>query len=84
MNRQEIFQKLKAVMTPYIGDTSAFSGIHEGSDLINDLKINSAHIVDIVLDLESEFDIMIDDESINGMVTVGGSIDVVAGKMQVT
>lgn len=83
MNRESILSKLKDLIQPYVGDNDAFTSMNEKSDLINDLKINSAHIVDIVLDIESEFDIMIDDESINEMITVGSSIDVVETKLAV-
>ena len=74
---------MKTLIKPYVGDVTAFASMNEASDLINDLKINSAHIVDIVLDIESEFDIMIDDDAINDMVTVGASIDVVESKLAV-
>ena len=83
MSRESILSKLKELIQPYVGDNDAFTSMNEKSDLINDLKINSAHIVDIVLDIESEFDIMIDDESINDMITVGSSIDVVETKLAV-
>ena len=83
MNRESILGKMKELVQPYVGDNGAFEGMNESSDLVNDLKINSAHIVDIVLDIESEFDIMIDDQSINEMVTVGSSIDVIEAKLAV-
>jgi len=83
MSRESILETMKTLIKPYVGDVTAFSSMSEGSDLINDLKINSAHIVDIVLDIESEFDIMIDDDAINDMVTVGASIDVVESKLAV-
>lgn len=77
MSREEILAKLKDIIKPYVGDESHFADLNEGSDLINDLKINSAHVVDIVLDIETEFDIVIDDESINQMDTIASSIDVI-------
>ena len=83
MNRDSILAKMKELVQPYVGDNAAFENMDENSDLVNDLKINSAHIVDIVLDIESEFDIMIDDQSINEMVTVGASIDVIESKLAV-
>ena len=83
MSRESILETMKTLIKPYVGDVTAFGSMDESSDLINDLKINSAHIVDIVLDIESEFDIMIDDDAINDMVTVGASIDVVESKLAV-
>jgi acyl carrier protein len=77
MSREEILAKLKEIIKPYVGDESLFATLTESSDLINDLKINSAHVVDIVLDIETEFDVVVDDESINKMTTISSSIDVV-------
>jgi len=77
MSREEILAKLKTIVKPFVTDESLFEGLTENSDLINDLKINSAHVVDIVLDIETEFDIVVDDESINKMTTIGSSIDVI-------
>lgn len=77
MSREEILAKLKEIIKPYVGDAGQFESLNENSDLINDLKINSAHVVDIVLDIETEFDIVIDDESINKMDTIASSIDVI-------
>ncbi len=81
MNREEIVEKLKEIIKPFIGDGVDFEGLTEASDLINDLKINSAHVVDIVLDVETEFDIVIDDDSINNMTTIGSSVDVIMKMM---
>ena len=40
----------------------AFANITPNTDLLQDLKINSAHLVDIILDTEDAFDIEISDE----------------------
>lgn len=77
MSREEILEKLRTIIKPYVSDESLYANLTEESDLINDLKINSAHVVDIVLDIETEFDVVVDDESINKMTTISSSIDVV-------
>ena len=41
----------------------AFDNLTEQTDFLNDLKINSANLVDVVLDIETTFDIIIDNES---------------------
>ncbi len=81
MSREELLTKIKELIKPYVGDEAAFASLTEQSDLINDLKINSAHVVDIVLDIESEFDVMIDDEAINEMTTVASALDLVESKL---
>ena len=57
MNREELISKLKVIVKPYVQDEEAFNNLTEDTDFINDLKINSANLVDVVLDVEDEFDI---------------------------
>ena len=63
MTRKELITSLKKIIKPYSQNQQAFENISEGTDFINDLKINSANLVDIILDVEDEFGIEIDNES---------------------
>ena len=63
MTRKELITTLKKIVKPYVQDQEAFTNLSEESDFINDLKINSANLVDVILDVEDEFDIEIDNES---------------------
>ena len=42
---------------------------------------NSANLIDIILDLEDEFDIEIDDESMENMLSVKSAIDIIENKL---
>lgn len=81
MEREQIKKELLTIINPYIDEKELTSEISEQSDLINDLKINSAHLVDIVLDIEDKFDIMIEDDLIGKMDTVGDSLDIISDKL---
>lgn len=81
MQEQEITEKLKGLIETYVEDKSAFANISPATHLIDDLKINSAHLVDIILDAEEAFDIEIDDESAEKMLTVQAAVDIVAQKL---
>ena len=74
--------KLKGIVKPYIQDQDAFDNLNEETDFINDLKVNSANLVDIVLDVEDEFDIEIDNESMEQMLNVKKAIEIIQTKMQ--
>lgn len=77
MQRQEIIEKLKTIITPYVQQKEALENVSEETDLMRDLKINSQHLVDIILDAEDAFDISIDDDSAEKMLTVGAAVDIV-------
>ena len=81
MTRQEILSELKNVVSPYIMNKELLAEINENTDLIKDLKINSANLVDIIIDAEAKYDIEIDYDSADKMVNVGTCIDVIAEKI---
>ena len=81
MSRKEILSELKKVLTPYTENKQMLEGIDEQTDLIKDLKINSANLVDIIIDAESQYQIEIDFDSAEKMFTVGNCIDVIAEKV---
>lgn len=80
MTQESVKTDLLEIIKPYLPEEIGIGEVSEEKHLINDLKINSAHIVDIVLDIEDKFDIMIDDDVIGEMNTVKDSIDVVLKK----
>ena len=81
MDRREILEELKKVLAPYMENKEMLAGITEQTDLINDLKINSANLVDIIIDAEAKYNIEIDMDSSEKMIDVKSCIDVIAEKM---
>lgn len=81
MTRKELITSLKKIIKPYSQNQQAFKNISEGTDFINDLKINSANLVDIILDVEDEFGIEIDNESMERMLSVKSAIDIIETKL---
>ncbi|MDO3640825.1 MAG: acyl carrier protein [Mucilaginibacter sp.] len=81
MTRTEILNELKKVISPYTVNKDQLANIDEQTDLIKDLKINSANLVDIIIDAEAKYDIEIDYDSADKMVNVGTCIDVISEKM---
>ena len=81
MTKKELITSLQKIIKPYVQDQEAFKNLSEETDLINDLKINSANLVDIILDVEDKFDIEIDNESMEKMLSVKAAIDIIATKL---
>lgn len=81
MNREDAIQKLKYIVKPYVKDEAALEKINENTDFINDLNINSANLVDVVLDVEEVFDIEIDAESMEKMRDVKSALAVIEEKI---
>jgi len=81
MNREEAILKLKTIVKPYVKNQEAFDDLSEDTDFIKDLKINSANLVDIVLDVEEAFDIVIDNESMEKMLDVKTALAIIESKL---
>ncbi|WP_018617770.1 acyl carrier protein [Spirosoma luteum] len=79
--KDELITALKTIVKPYVQDEQAFEHVTEATDFIRDLKINSANLVDIALDVEEAYDIEIDNESMEKMLTVGTAIDIIQEKL---
>jgi acyl carrier protein len=64
-----------------VQDQNAFENLTESTDFINDLKINSANLVDIILDVEEIFNIEIDNQSMEKMLNLKATIEVIEAKL---
>ncbi|WP_232324743.1 acyl carrier protein [Pedobacter cryoconitis] len=81
MDREVIISAIKEVAAPYTQDKEALDQLSETTSFITDLKINSANLVDIVLDLEEKFGIEIDNDSMAKMLDVKSTLDVIEAKL---
>lgn len=82
MEREEIIERIKSIIKPFTNETEAFDNFSESTDFINDLKINSANLVDIVLDIEDAFQVIIDDQSMEKMLDVKSAIAIIESKLK--
>ncbi|MEO7523255.1 MAG: phosphopantetheine-binding protein [Ferruginibacter sp.] len=81
MHEENLINRLKTIVSPYAQNKEALDSINEETDFINDLKINSANLVDVILDVEEEFDIVIDNDAMEKMLTVKASMAVIETKL---
>lgn len=82
MNKQERIAAIKRIVEPYVQEKAALEHLNEDTDFLKDLNINSAHLVDIILDVEDEFDIEIEDEAMEKMLTVGAALAIIEEKVK--
>lgn len=81
MDKETLITQLKDIVKPYAKNQEALATIDENTDFINDLKINSANLVDVVLDVEEKFNIVIDNESMERMLNVKAAIEIIETKL---
>ena len=75
-------EQIKEIVKPYAKNTEALASLNASTDFINDLKINSANLVDVVLDVEEKYDIVIQNEEMERMLNVQAAMDIVTTKLR--
>jgi len=81
MQRKEVFEKVVKILTPHVKNQAALAQVSDSTHILDDLKVNSARLVDVVLAFEDEFDIEIPDEDVDSVNTVGDCVRLVAEKL---
>ncbi|KVV15682.1 acyl carrier protein [Flavobacterium sp. TMP13] len=81
MNKEDLIAKLKVIIKPYTTNIEAYDNLTEDTDFINDLNINSANLVDIILDIEEAFDVVIDNTDMEQMLDVKRSVAIIETKL---
>ncbi|WP_432670805.1 phosphopantetheine-binding protein [Flavobacterium sp. SM2513] len=70
-------ETLKAIIKPYVPNPTNLENLTPETDFIKDLAINSANLVDIILDIEEQFDITIDNDGMEKMMTVKAALAII-------
>ena len=81
MTRDEIFAKVVEIVRPYVKNEEALANVRDDTDILQDLKVNSARLVDVILNFEDEFDIEVEDEDADAVKTVGDAVSLIEGKL---
>jgi acyl carrier protein len=81
MTRDEIFAKVVEIVRPYVKNEEALANVRDETDILQDLKVNSARLVDVILNFEDEFDIEVEDEDADAVNTVGDAVSLIEGKL---
>ena len=81
MNQDEVFNKIVTILSKYSKADIADENITMETSILDDLKINSARLVDIILDFEDEFEIEVDDDDADAVATVNDGVKLIMGKL---
>ncbi len=81
METTEIQERVVKILTPYVKDQEALASVSPTTNLLEDLKVNSARLVDVVLAFEDEFDIEIADEDVDTVNTIGDCVTLIGQKL---
>ena len=77
MTKEERYQKLKEIVKIYLPEDVSVDSISTASHFINELNINSANLVDIILDVEDTFAITLENDDMDKMQTVENALEII-------
>lgn len=83
MSTEHRVKEIIAQHLSYIGNQRQADNLKAEQHLANDLGADSLDHVELLIEMEDEFDIVISDEEASGLNTVGDFVAVVASKAKV-
>ena len=78
MDRNAIFAKVKEFILNQLPVDAA--KVTEDARMIDDLGADSANLMMLIMDLETEFDMQVEDEALGSIKTVGDIVDYIQKK----
>ena len=77
MEQQEVFTKVVAILKPFVKAPEALATVSMETSVLKDLKVNSARLVDVVLEIEDQFGIAVSDAQADSVKTVGDAVNLI-------
>jgi acyl carrier protein len=77
MDQKEVFDQVIAILKPFAKNQAALASVTNESSIQKDLKVNSARLVDVILELEERFGIQVKDEDADKVRTVGDAVSLI-------
>lgn len=81
MDQGEVQERVVKILTPWVKNEKALETVSADTNILEDLKVNSARLVDVVIAFEDEFGIEIDDEDVDSVNTVGDAVTLISSKL---
>ena len=81
MDRDKIYERVVELVRPLSKNRTAVENISEDTSILEDLQVNSARLVDLILAFEDEFNIEVDDDAADSVKTIGDAVDMVAKQL---
>ncbi|MEE3330431.1 MAG: phosphopantetheine-binding protein [Myxococcota bacterium] len=81
MEQAEVMERVVKILTPWTKNEAALANVAMETSILDDLKVNSARLVDVVIAFEDDFDIEIADEDVDLVNTVGDAVNLITAKL---
>ena len=80
MNAEQIMKRIIDILRGYVNDAELLDEATFQTQILRDLRVNSARIVDIIIKCEDIFKISIDDDEADQIATIGDIVSLIQEK----
>ena len=81
MENAQILERVMKILEPYVKEPAVLASASQSTHILDELQVNSARLVDVILAFEDEFDIEIADDDIDDVATIGDCVRLIAAKV---
>ena len=81
MDEQSIFSKMLDILKTYTKDPSLLDKATMDTHILNDLKVNSARLVDVIIKCEDVFGVTVEDDEADKIGTIGDAVNIIKSKL---
>ena len=80
MDEKQIFTEMIGILRVYTKDATLLDKATPATHILDDLKVNSARLVDVIIKCEDVFGITIEDDEADKIRTIGDAVELVKKK----
>ncbi len=81
MDDKKIFEEMINILKTYTKDAALLEKATLETHILNDLKVNSARLVDVIIKCEDVFGISVDDDEADKIRTIGDAVKIIKQKL---
>ncbi|HOD98604.1 MAG TPA: phosphopantetheine-binding protein [Syntrophales bacterium] len=81
MEEKEIFKEMIDILRIYAKDKAGLDTATMATHILDDLKVNSARLVDVIIKCEDVFGITIEDDEADKIRTIGDAVNLIKNKL---
>ncbi len=81
MDDKKIFDEMVNILKVYTKDQTLLEKATLDTHILNDLKVNSARLVDVIIKCEDVFGISVDDDEADRIRTIGDAVKIIKQKL---
>jgi acyl carrier protein len=81
MDEQSIFSKMVEILRVYTKDPGLLDKATMETHILNDLRVNSARLVDVIIKCEDVFGVSVEDDEADKIGTIGDAVAIIKSKL---